>query len=133
MDRRSALRTIVPAVAALLGGCLDSLPGATGPRNPPSAPEGEPRQTADQPALAVDSFDFERTEEGTLRVFGTVENRRDVQRTATVRVIVTADGDEFIRETDVTVDAGETTEWAVSFDVAYNAFTSGGDLNVELA
>ncbi|MFC6872808.1 transcriptional initiation protein Tat [Halobellus marinus] len=132
MDRRSALRAIVPAVAALLGGCLDSLPGATGPRNPPSAPEGEPRQTADQPALAVGSFDFERTEDGTLRVFGTVENRGDVQRTATVRVNIRIDGDEVARETDVTVEPGETAEWAVTFDVAYDAFTSGGDLNVEL-
>jgi hypothetical protein len=132
MDRRSALRAIVPAVAALLGGCLDSLPGATGPRNPPSAPEGEPRQTADQLALAVGSFDFERTEDGMLRVFGTVENRGDVQRTATVRVNIRIDGDEVARETDVTVEPGETAEWAVTFDVAYDAFTSGGDLNVEL-
>jgi hypothetical protein len=133
MERRTALRVVAGTVTALLGGCLGELPGATGPRNPPEAPADQPRETPERPDLVVETFDFEAADSGALRVFGRVDNRGDVRRTATVRVIATVDGDEFVRESPVSVDPGETAEWAVTFDLTYDTFASGGNLSVELA
>ncbi|WP_336025385.1 hypothetical protein [Halobellus salinisoli] len=130
MERRRALRAAGVSLTALLGGCLGSWPRATGPRNPPDAPADQPRRTPEQPDLVVGTFDFEADDEGALRVFGTVENRGDAERTGTVVVTVQTDGGSATREVDVAVDPDETVEWSVTFDVAYDEFAAGGDLNV---
>jgi hypothetical protein len=133
MRRRSALRGCLCCLTAALGGCAGQLPRATGPRNPPEAPAGQPRETPDPPELVVGTFDFAPDDDGTLRVFGTVVNRGGARRTGSVRVTVRAGGDELVRETDVTVDPGATAEWAVGFDVAHDQFTAGGDITVAVA
>ena len=133
MRRRSVIRRTLICAAATLGGCVGRLPRATGPRNPPDAPADQPRETPDRPDVVVGTFDFEATDDGALRVFGTVENGSGVQRTGTVRVTVGVDGDEFVREASVTVESGETSEWAVTFDLAYDRFAGGGDISVEVA
>ena len=126
------LRAAGVSAAALLGGCLESFPSAAGPRNPPEAPADQPRRTPDRPDIVVGTFDFEADDEGALRVFGTVENRGDAQRTATVTVTARIDGEPFVRETSLAVDPGETAEWSVTFDVDYEAFASGGELSVDV-
>ena len=120
-------------LVAALGGCVGRLPRATGPRNPPDAPAGQPRETPEPPDLAVETFDFEADSDGSLRVFGTVENRGGARRTGTVTVTVRVSGDEFVRETAVTVDPDATAEWAVGFDVAHDRFAAGGDISVTVA
>lgn len=133
MRRRRALRGCLGCLVAALGGCVGRLPQATGPRNPPDAPAGQPRETPEPPELVVERFDFAPDDDGSLRVFGTVENRGAARRTGTVRVTVGVGGDEFVRETAVTVDPGATAEWAVGFDVAHDQFTAGGDISVTVA
>ncbi|MFB6092587.1 MAG: transcriptional initiation protein Tat [Haloquadratum sp.] len=130
--RRAVLRRGAGIAAALLGGCLGTAPRATGPRHAPDAPAGQPRQTPRRPTLTIGTFDFEATDGGRLRVFGTIANHGPVQRTATVRVTVTVDGDESVRETSVTVGPDATAEWTLTVDVAYEAFTRNGSLSVVL-
>ena len=130
MERRTVLGGAGVSITALLGGCLSAFPSATGPRNPPDAPADQPRRTPEQSDLVVGTFDFEAGEEGALRVFGTVENRGDAQRTATVTVTARIDGEPFVRETSLTVDPGATAEWSVTFDLPYEEFASGGTLSV---
>jgi len=132
MRRRSAIRGCLGCLVAALGGCAGRLPRATGPRNPPNAPADQPRETPDRPDLAVATFDFEADDDGTLRVFGTVENRGDARRTGTVRVVVGVDDEELVRETDVAVDSDSTAEWTVTVDVAYDRFAAGGNISVAL-
>ncbi|RLM57532.1 transcriptional initiation protein Tat [Halobellus sp. Atlit-31R] len=132
MERRDAVRVVTGTLAGLLGGCLGAPPRASGPRHAPEAAADRPRRTPTRPDLAIGTFDFEATD-GALRVFGTVENRSTVQRTTTVAVTVRVGGDEFERESAVTVAAEGTASWSLTFDVAYDAFTSNGDLNVTLA
>jgi len=132
MRRRSAIRGCLGCLVAALGGCAGRLPRATGPRNPPNAPADQPRETPDRPDLAVATFDFEADDDGTLRVFGTVENRGDARRTGTVRVVVGVDDQELVRETDVAVDSDSTAEWTVTVDVAYDRFAAGGNISVAL-
>ena len=133
MRRRSVIRRTLACVTATFSGCVGRFPRATGPRNPPDAPADQPRETPDRSDLVVGTFDFEATDDGALRVFGTVENGGDVQRTGTVRVTVGVGGDEFVREASVTVASGATAEWSVTFDVAYDRFAGGGDISVEIA
>ncbi|WP_435184368.1 transcriptional initiation protein Tat [Halobellus sp. EA9] len=133
MDRRTVLAAATGSLSALLGGCLGAAPGATGPRHPPDAPAGEPRRTTAPPPLGVGTFDFEATDAGDLRVFGTVRNRSEAERTATVTVTVGLGEEEFEREASLAVPAGETAEWSVTFDVAYERFTTNGNLSVDVA
>ncbi|GGJ13735.1 hypothetical protein GCM10008995_24520 [Halobellus salinus] len=132
MRRRSAIRGCLSCLAAALGGCVGRLPRATGPRNPPDPPADQPRETPDRPDLAVETFDFEADDDGALRVFGTVENRGEIQRTGSVRVAVDVEGEEFVRETAVTVDSDAKTEWAVTFGITYDRFAAGGGISVSV-
>jgi hypothetical protein len=130
--RRAVLSALSASVLALLGGCLGSPPRGTGPRRPPDPPAGQSRRTPDRPDLYVETFDFEATESGALRVFGDVGNRGGVERSATVRVRVTVAGEAYARETTVSVQPGETASFAVTFGVSQEAFLRGGDLDVSL-
>ncbi|KAB1196189.1 MULTISPECIES: transcriptional initiation protein Tat [Haloferax] len=129
MERRRLLGLVA---VGLSSGCLSGLPTATGPRNPPEAPAGEPRQTPEIPPVRIATFDFESTDDGRLRVFGDVVNDAGSERTVTVRVRVTVDGDESIRDTDVTVPSGETASFGVVFPLEYDTFASGGELDVTI-
>ena len=128
MDRRAALSTLAVAFC----GCLSDAPGPTGPRNPPDEPPNDPRTTPTPDALSVTSFDFEETDDGALRVFGTVENAGEVERTARVRIRVTAKGSRTDRTTEVIVPAGEEARFEVVFQVRYRAFASEGSIDVTL-
>jgi hypothetical protein len=129
MDRRAALRSLVLTVP--LAGCISAATERTGPRNPPKEPEEGPRD--DPPAqVRIGEFDFEETDDGTLRVFGTVVNDGDARRTTTVRAIVDAAGNNYEKTTEVVVDAGTTAEFSVVFDIDYDEFARQGRVNVEL-
>jgi len=128
MDRRAVLST----VAVALCGCLSDAPGPTGPRNPPDEPPNDPRTTPTSDALSVTTFDFEETEDGALRVFGNVENAGEVERTARVRVRVTAKESRTERTTEVTVPAGEGARFEVVFQVRYGTFVKKGSIDVNL-
>ncbi|MFB6251278.1 MAG: transcriptional initiation protein Tat [Halobellus sp.] len=132
MRRRTFLGMSAGVLSTVFGGCLGTAPRATGPRNPPEAPAGQPRQTPPPPDLVVGTFDFEATDAGALRVFGTVGNRSDVQRTAMVTVTADVGGEQFQTQTSVTVDADSTAEWSVTFDVGYERFVSNGSLSVDV-
>lgn len=133
MERRHLLRTLLAAGAtAVTAGCLSETPGATGPRNPPSEPENDPRRTARSSALRIDSFDIAETEDGSLRVFGTVENAAASERLARVRVVVVVGGDERTRTVEVEVSAESTAEFEAAFDVSFDAFANDGDLDLRL-
>jgi hypothetical protein len=127
--RRGLLQVLVLGLTA---GCLGAPPGATGPRRPPDAPEEDPRTTPALPDLYVKTFDFGANGDGTLRVFGEVGNRGDLERVARVRVEVSVGGDTVVREADVTVPPGGTAEFAVDFEVTESAFLDGGNLNVDV-
>jgi hypothetical protein len=129
MERRRLLGVVA---LGLSSGCLGSFPTATGPRNPPEAPPGEPRNTPEVPPVRIAEFDFESTDDGRLRVFGSVVNDAGSERVTTVSVRVVVDDTESIRETEVTVGSGETTPFSVEFDAEYDAFLSSGELDVSL-
>ncbi|SFR68818.1 transcriptional initiation protein Tat [Halogeometricum limi] len=130
--RRTFLRALPASVLAVGGGCLGSPPRGTGPRRPPDAPAGQPRQTPEKDELYVERFDFEATDSGGLRVFGAVGNRGDVERVATVRVRVTVGGESYTDEEDVTVGPGETATFSTAFEVTEKRFANGGELDVTL-
>ena len=129
MDRRAALRSL--ALTLPLAGCLAGATDRTGPRNPPKEPDEGPRD--DPPKeVRIGQFDFEETDDGLLRVFGTVVNDSDARRTARVRAVVDAAGEHYERTTEMTVDAGGEAEFGVVFEVRYDEFAKQGRVNVVL-
>lgn len=129
MERRRLLGLVAVGLST---GCLGSLPRANGPRNPPNAPAGEPRQTPEIPSVRIATFDIDETEDGRLRVFGEIVNDAASVRTATVRIRVVADGDESIQTVEVEVQSGETAPFEAEFDTTFEAFAKKGDLDVSL-
>ncbi|WP_416839781.1 transcriptional initiation protein Tat [Haloferax sp. DFSO52] len=129
MERRRLLGLVA---VGLSSGCLGGLPNATGPRNPPEAPAGEPRETPEVPPVRIATFDFESTDDGHLRVFGEVVNDAGSERLVTVRVRVKVGETESIRDTGVRVASGETASFSVEFDTEYDAFASGGEIDVTI-
>jgi hypothetical protein len=133
-------RTLVCAFGLAAGGfsgCLSELPNATGPRNPPGG--GTPPPTVDgggdgrggsRDAFDVETFDFESAEDGSLRVVGSVANVGDADGSAVVEVVVRTGDDEFAQTTTVSVPAGETAEFAVTFDVSFERFNRSGQVSV---
>lgn len=127
MKRRTLLRAFA---LALPSGCLGSLSRPTGPRGPPRPSAGEPRTP--ERVLSIEAWDFGETDEGTLRVFGTVKNAGDAPASATVVSTVTVDGEEETKSVDVRVSAGDTAEFELVFEVSYEAFTGNGSIDLHL-
>ncbi|WP_042666651.1 hypothetical protein [Haloferax sp. ATB1] len=129
MERRRLLGVVA---VGLSSGCLGSLPGATGPRNPPEAPAGDPRDTPAVSPVRIEDIDYEATDDGRLRVFGSVLNDGGAERLTTVEVRVTVGGERSTRSQELAVPAGGTADFAVEFEFGYDAFREDGDLNVSL-
>ena len=132
VQRRTVLGLL--GIAATAGaGCVGRVREPSGPRLPPR-PEEDGPQPGDAPdPLRIDKLDFEETDDGRLRIFGTIENRSEADRTATVSVTVTVDDEEFNRATDVPVPAGEIEPFEIVFDLEYGRFVEGGEFSATVA
>jgi len=127
MRRRAALRALA-ALPLGLAGCTGDLPGATGPRRPPTSASPPP---TGGPSVSVPDVDVAEGPDGTLRVLATVENRGGTAATREVVATVTVDGEEHVRSTQVQVPANDSVEVTLDFDIGYDAFVDGGNVSVE--
>lgn len=128
MRRRDAVRALA-ALPLGLAGCTGDLPGATGPRKPPEP--DEPRPTGG-PDVSVTGVDVTEGPDGALRVLATVENRGGEAATREVVATATVDGEEYVRSTEVRVGANAATEATIDFDLRYDAFVGGGNVNARI-
>ncbi|WP_101297331.1 transcriptional initiation protein Tat [Halegenticoccus soli] len=122
-NRRAFLGALCLGLSA---GCLEGYPGATGPRNPPDAPAGDPRDLPEREPLYVSDFSFEETGDGDLRAVVAVANRTDDDLTAAVVARVAVGDEEHEKRAEVNVPGGGKTEVAFDFPVAYEAFERDG-------
>jgi hypothetical protein len=106
MKRRALLGTLPFA----LTGCLSTLPGPTGPRNPPTEPEDDPRDAPEEKPLVAGDFRFKRADDDTLRVVLAVTNRTDTEQSGTVTGNLTVEGETYERTSEVTVGGDDQTE-----------------------
>ncbi len=125
MDRRRLVRSLP---LALLTGCLADPPRGTGPRNPPT--EAETVSNRSKRPVRVATFDIEEADDGSLRVVGEVRNDRAVEKHATVRAVATVDGSRTSAETTLRIPPGERRPFELTLGVSYDAFSSGGNLDV---
>lgn len=119
-------RRLLALGIALLGGCSD-LPGATGPRTPPtpSEPTAAPARS-----LRVTDLDTEEADDGHLQVVATVRNETTTQRTRTLRIRVRAGDTRTEQRQAVTVAANTERDVVFDFtDVPYDDFSGDGSLN----
>lgn len=127
MRRRRLLRALV-ALPALFGGCLSSLPTATGPRSGPT-PDDTPGQ---QTGVVVSDVDVEPTDDDRLRVLATLRNRDPEPTDATVVVTVTIAGEASEREATVRVPGRGSTAASVEFDATFDEFTGDGSVSARI-
>jgi hypothetical protein len=133
MHRRALLRGVGTALALGLGGCLgESPPGRTGPRNPPRSPEGGPPSDDGEGTLRLESYDYEETEAGTLRVFGEVVNGTGTGQEVTLVARVTTPDDSYERSRTVTVPPNDSFTFELEFDVEFATVERSGSVLVEL-
>lgn len=131
-DRKASVkrRSVLGLFAALLSaGCVDRWPTPTGPRAPPEQPEGQPR---DPDTVQIDTWDFDESDSGQLRVFGTVENDGTSAAQATVEVVVSTDEEKYEQSQTVDVPAEGDADFNIVLDIEYEAFLQSGSITLEL-
>lgn len=119
-------RRLLALSVAFLGGCSD-LPGASGPRTPPTPSEPT---AAPERSLQVSNLTVEEADGGHLQVVATVRNRSNTQRTRTLRIRVRAGDTRTEQRQAVTVAANAQRDVVFDFtDVQYGDFSGNGSLN----
>ena len=119
-------RRLLALGIALLGGCSD-LPGATGPRTPPTPSEPTAAPTR---SLRVTDLGIEEAGDGHLQVVATVRNETTTQRTRTLRIRVRVGDTRTEQRQAVTVAANTERDVVFDFtDVQYDDFSGNGSLN----
>ncbi|MFW5948597.1 MAG: hypothetical protein ACOCSD_03240 [Halolamina sp.] len=123
MQRRQFLSLAVVG----LGGCV-SASGGSGPRNPPTTPEGGGPVEEARSLRILDSEPREG-DDGALVLAITVENTADGARSDTLVASATAEsGDgatEYEASREISVDAGDEAEFELVFEVSYDEWADG--------
>ncbi len=126
MKRRSVIGLVI---AVLSAGCVDKWPTPTGPRAPPEQPEGQPR---DPDTLRITDWDFDETDSGLLRVFGTVENNGETTAQATVEVVVNADDQRYQQSQTVEVPAEDVADFDMVLNIEHETVLQNGSITLSL-
>jgi hypothetical protein len=126
VQRRQFLSLAVVA----LGGCV-SASGGSGPRNPPTTPEGgEP--VGETRALRIVGGTPREGENGALVLVISIENTADGRRSDTLvgrATVESEDGTtEYETTREVSLDGGAEADVELVFEVAYEAWSGNGRL-----
>jgi hypothetical protein len=116
-------------IAVLSAGCVDEWPTPTGPRAPPEQPEGHPRNPD---TLRITDWDFDETDSGLLRVFGTVENNGETTAQATVEVVVNADNQRYQQSQTVEVPAEDVADFDMVLNIEHETVLQNGSITLSL-
>lgn len=132
MRRRAVLGA---CATGLVAGCVDAA-SPSGPRNPPGEDEARDPDPTDPeegpPDFRLGEWDLFEGDDGLLVVESEVINDAPSERSGTVVVEVTIDGEATVGREEVTVPAEETVTVEVTVDVEHERFLKNGDLVLEL-
>ncbi|MGM0604881.1 MAG: hypothetical protein ACQETB_04320 [Halobacteriota archaeon] len=139
MNRRSVLsRVALAATAAPLAGCLGDPLAESGPRNPPSGPDGDggarqtPPDEEEEQALYVVTFDFEPAADETVAVPVTVANRSATDKTGLVTCTLRAGDETFEQSETVDLPAGGDVSFEFHFEILFEEFAIDGGVTVDV-
>lgn len=125
MQRRGVL-ALVPAV---LAGCVTSARDESGPRHPPTTPQGgEPEKGAQERQLRIVGSDVGEGEDGFLELSVVVENAADSRRSGTLVGTATVDDTAYEASQEVSLSGNTEAEFELVFDVAYDEWSGNGSL-----
>lgn len=122
-------RGVLALVSLALAGCVTSASDESGPRNPPTTPEGgEPRDETGERKLRIVGSDISEGEEGALVLSIVVENTAAERRSDTLVATATVGDTEYEASEEVSLAAETEAEFDLVFDVAYDEWEGNGSL-----
>lgn len=130
MQRRGVLALVPLALA----GCVTSARDESGPRNPPTTPEGgAPAEDEPSRQLRIVGSELTEAEDGSLVLVVIVENAADGRRTGTLVGTAAVDDTEYEASTEVSLPGNTEAEFELVFDVSYDEWTGNGSLTFDWA
>lgn len=125
MQRRRLL-----ALAPLsLAGCVTSARDESGPRNPPTTPEGGEEDPNDQRQLRIVGSDVGEGDDGSLVLSVTVENRAADRRSDTLVGRASVEETDYTAREDVSLPGESEATVDLVFEVAYDDWAGSGSLS----
>lgn len=116
-------------VSLALAGCVTSARDESGPRNPPTTPEGgEPADGEPTRLLRIVGSDVLEGEDGSLVLSIVVENAADSRRTDTLVGTAKVDDKAYEASREVSLEGNSEAEFDLVFDVSYEEWSGGGGL-----
>ena len=119
-------RRLLVGAGIALSGCVAGAREESGPRRPPSTPEGGGND-AERDLLIRDGEPVE-ADDGSLALVVTVENVSGVRQTDTLVGIATFEGEEYRKEREVSVESNTEAEVTLEFDVVFEDWLADGGI-----
>lgn len=125
MQRRGALALVSLTVA----GCVTGARDESGPRNPPTTPEGgEPPEENEERKLRITDSEILEGEDGSLVVSIVVENTAADRRSGTLVGTATLGETEYEASEEVSLAGNTEAEFDLVFDVEYEQWAGEGSI-----
>jgi hypothetical protein len=122
-------RRLLVLVPLTLAGCVTSARDESGPRNPPTTPDGGDGGTDDQRQLQIVGAEVAEADDGSFVLSVTVANRAADRRSDTLVGTATVDGTEYEATEDVSLPGESEATVDLRFGVAYSDWEGGGSLS----
>lgn len=122
-------RRLLAFVPLGLAGCVTSARDESGPRNPPTTPEGGDGGSDDQRQLQIVGVEVGAADDGSFVLSVTVANRAADRRSDTLVGTATVEGTDYEAREDVSLPGESEATVDLRFDVAYDDWEGGGSLS----
>jgi hypothetical protein len=122
-------RRLLALAPLALAGCVTSASDESGPRNPPTTPEGGEQQTGLERQLRIIDSEVGEGDDGSLVLSITVENRAADRRSDTLVGTATVEGTEYEASEEVSLPGESEATVTLKFKVAYADWEGSGSLN----
>jgi hypothetical protein len=122
-------RRILALAPLALAGCVTNASDESGPRNPPTTPEGGEQQSEPDRQLRIIGSEIGEGDDGSLILSITVENRAPDRRSDTLVGTATVEGTAYEASEEVSLPGESEATAALRFDVAYTDWEGNGSLS----
>jgi hypothetical protein len=139
MNRRSLLRLLGLSVVGLAGCASDGSDRGGPPTRPAPAeptpdhsatPISGPERVVDALQPSITGIQLVETDDGHPRAIVPVQNTGEESADAVLAVTIEGSGEEYTTRTDISVPAGESREYSLTFDVAWSTVAADSEPSI---